>query len=154
MSSKNTRARDSFMIALERGSRMQGQSATNNAVARGLKAIGTSLIASQFGLFADQLAALTDKVEVLLKGDKNVSIKCELVVPGVTFDTFGTVFLKADGAMVVDGIGSKDKKQLDTYRIPVVLDVAVLKDPAVFVSEMRVLIDKLYAAGERSLASK
>lgn len=155
MSSKNTHARDSFITAMERVNRMLGQSATNPAATRPrIDAIGKRLIASQLGLFADQLAALTDSVEVLLKSDKNVSIKRELVVPGSTFETFGTVILKADGAMTVAGGGVKDKHELDTYRVPVVLDVAALREPALFVIEMRVEIGKLYAAGERLLASK
>lgn len=153
MSSKNSHARDSFNVELDRVSRMLGKTA-NWADSRVMEVVGKSLIASQLGFFADQLAALIDSVEVLLKGDKNVSIKRELVVPESALQAFGTVFLKADGAMTVSGTGRKDKNLLDTYRIPVVLDVAALKDPAVFVSEMRVEIDKLYASGERLLVSK
>lgn len=153
MSSKNSHARDTFTVALERVTRMQGIAANHAAAHIDVEAIGKLLVASQLGYFADQLAALTDSVEVLLKGEKNV-IRRELVVPEAAFDTFGTVFLKADGAMVVNGKGSKDKNQLDTYLIPVALDVAAIKDPVVFVSEMRVLIDELYAAGERLLGSK
>lgn len=127
---------------------------TNWADAHVMELVGTSLVASQYGCFADQLVELTDSVEVLLQGDKKESIKRELAVPDVALHALGTVLLRADGAMVVNGVGKKDKTLLDTYRIPVLLDVAALKDPAVFVSEMRVEIDKLYAAGERLLASK
>lgn len=153
MSSKSSHARDTFLVALERVTRVQGIAANHAGAHIDVEAIGKRLVASQFGIFADQLAALTDSVEVLLKGDKNI-IKRELVVPEAAFESFGTVFLKADGAMVVNGIGAKDKNMLDTYRIPVALDVAAIKDPAVFVSEMRVLIDTLYSAGERLLGSK
>ncbi len=148
MSPKNSHARDSFQLSLDRVDSMLSKAPVGFAATEvGLKKLGKRLVASQYGNFADQLTKLTDSVE----RKPTVSIKCELVVPEVAFDAFGTLLLKADGAITISGEGRKDKNLLDTYRFPVVFNVEALKDAAAFVSEMRVEIDKLYSAGETLL---
>lgn len=151
MSTRSSRARDSFMTTMRR------VSGATDAVPKGstsprvqLKALGTCLVASQLAGFADQLGMLVESVEAQVLSGSKASISSELVVPEAAFDLFGTLLIKASGA-VTAGKGTKDKNLLDTYRIPIALDVAALADPQGFVSEMFAEIDAMYARGEQDL---
>ncbi|MBX3138642.1 hypothetical protein KF707_20605, partial [Candidatus Obscuribacterales bacterium] len=101
-------------------------------------------------LFAGELSLLTDEVEMQLVNERKAVIRRELVVPEVAFEAFATMMLKADGALTSTS-GSKDNNLIGTYRVPVALDVAALKNAETFMQEMRALVDALYGEGIETL---
>jgi hypothetical protein len=153
MSAKNVHAGKEFQASLERVSGvLDDPDRRFPATGRRSKIafLGERLVASQLGAFAAELTALVDEVEMQMVNEDKAVIRRELVVPDAALEAFGTTYLKSDGAMTSTS-GRKDNNLLDTYRIPVVLDVAALKDAEAFVTEMRELIDALYIEGKETL---
>lgn len=153
MSAKSVHANKAFQASLERVNGVR-ENPTKRFRASGprskLAFIGMQLVASQLALFAGELSLLTDEVEMQLVNERKAVIRRELVVPEVAFEAFATMMLKADGALTSTS-GSKDNNLIGTYRVPVALDVAALKNAETFMQEMRALVDALYGEGIETL---
>jgi len=153
MSAKSVHANKTFQASLERVNGVL-ENPTKRFRASGprskLAFIGMQLVASQLALFAGELSLLTDEVEMQLVNERKAVIRRELVVPEVAFEAFATMMLKADGALTSTS-GSKDNNLIGTYRVPVALDVAALKNAEAFMQEMRALVDALYGEGIETL---
>ena len=153
MSAKSVHANKAFQASLERVNGVL-ENPTKRFRASGprskLAFIGMQLVASQLALFAGELSLLTDEVEMQLVNERKAVIRRELVVPEVAFEAFATMMLKADGALTSTS-GSKDNNLIGTYRVPVALDVAALKNAETFMQEMRALVDALYGEGIETL---
>lgn len=153
MSAKTTHASEKFQASLERATGVL-EDPNKRFRATGPRSkiafFGMQLVASQLALFAAELTVLTDEVERQMGNESKALIRRELVVPEVAFEAFGTLLLKGDGA-VSSTLGSKDQHLVGTYRIPVAIDVAALKDAEAFVKEMREIIVALYGEGTKTL---
>jgi len=149
MSAKNTPAAMSFQASSARAARML-EDPSVKARATGIELEGKYLVASQLGDFAVELTKLVDEVEAQASRGSKTAISRVLVVPEVAFDEFGTMFLKADGAMS-SANGTKDNTKFGIYGFTVTLKVAKLSSVKTFVEEMRAEVDALYARGTKLL---
>lgn len=142
MSQAVNSARAAFLAKLEEADSIYGSAGALLEFA--LPALGWFIMGTSLGRFAGQLQEIRDGIAGRSCGcaEDNI-LKADLLVPDCGLPWFSRFYGVTAHAIRL-GAGTKDAKLLETYRLPLAIDVSRLSDPVRTLSAVDALVIAMY----------